>query len=190
MIYYRYLHDNQRIDLYGFLPMIKRAVETGEGVTTETEIPLYNRYGEDLYYRPIVTIEEGRIYLSLEWVDGGEERSQRIEILKQESNLVSGSYLYYFLCPFGYRCKQLYYIGGEFRSRRSFKYYYPSQAKSKAQRERSVLSEDEPYRRYGKTHYKGKITPYGKRCKRYEERVEKGEEAALTFIMSLGRNYR
>ena len=52
---------------------------------------------------------------------------------------------------------------------------YRSQTKSKLDRvvPHGFAADDFiPYKRYGKTHYRGKITPYGKRIKRYEDIVD------------------
>ena len=183
--YYTILHQNPQIRLCWFLPLIKRAVETGKGITTKEPIPL-NGLDYTLYFVPEVQAgANGEITLSLQWEDEGETYRQQIPILREESNLVSGSFVYYFLCPYGYKSKKLFYIGCKFRSRRSFRHGYSSQNQSHHQRD--INSTPEPYRRYGKQYYRDKLTPYGKRCKRFEEKEERQFEAIMTFIGKCGK---
>ena len=37
---------------------------------------------------------------------------------------------------------------------------------------RAISYREEPYRKHGKEYYRGKLTPYGKRCIRYEVREQ------------------
>lgn len=187
--YYYSLHQNPLIRLCWFLPLIKRAVATGVGVTTKEPIPL-NGLDYTLYFTPEVkTGADGLITLSLRWEDEGESYTQHIPIIQEESNLVSGAYVYYFLCPFGYKSKKLFYIANKFRSSRAFRHRYYTQKKSRHQRETGYLSQDEPYRRYGKMYYRDKVTPYGKRCIRYEDRQERGLEALSGFLDKLNKRH-
>lgn len=180
--YYITLNKNPQIQLRWLLPLIKRAVETGEGITTKEPLPLKG-LGYTLYFSPEVRINsDGELTLSLKWEDGGETYRQKIPIIREESNLVSGTFVYFFLCPFGYKSKKLFYVGGGFRSRRSFRHRYRAQLKSRWGRESDYFCEEPPNRRYGKEYYRGKLTPYGKRCKRYEERQEKGLKALEKFL--------
>lgn len=166
--YYTILHQNPQIRLCWFVPLIKRAQSTGKSVTTKEAIPL-NGLDYTLYFVPKVTAgADGEITLYLSWEDDGEQHRQQITILQEESNLVAGSFVYYFLCPHGYKCKKLFYIGNRFRSRRSFRHSYGRQRQSHHQR--AISPYPEPYRDYGKRYYRGELTPYGKRCLRYEER--------------------
>lgn len=186
--YYRNLHSNPSIRLKWFVPLIERAIETGKEITTKKAISL-NGYDYTLYFTPVVrTDPDGQISLTLKWRDEGESYTQTITIVQEESNLISGSFVYYFLCPFGYKSKQLFYIASRWRSRRSFRHSYSSQNKSHRQRDFNHLTE--PYRRYGKERYRGELTPYGKRCLRFEEKEERAEEAFLETTAKIFLRYK
>ena len=108
--YYRNLHSNPSIRLKWFVPLIERAIETGKEITTKKAISL-NGYDYTLYFTPAVrTDPDGQISLTLKWRDEGESYTQTITIVQEESNLISGSFVYYFLCPYGYKSRQLFYI--------------------------------------------------------------------------------
>ena len=183
--YNRELYQNPQIRLRWFLPLIKKAVETGEEITTQDPVPL-NGLDYTLYFIPKVkTDADGQITLYLRWLDGGEIYRQRIPIIREESNLIPGTFVYFFLSPSGHKSKKLFYICNLFRSRRSFVHIYFEQKRSRLQRQTEQLSRDEPYRRYGKTLYRGKLTPYGKRCARYEKQQEDGLEFLYSEILKL-----
>lgn len=172
--YYKSLHNNPQIRLCWLSQMVKAAVRDGASHGTLK----IDGWGYTLSLSLDIRAADGRVALTLKWKDEGERHSQTIPIVRRESNLIRGSYVYYFLCPFGYKAKQLFYIGGSFRSRRSFPHLYRLQTLSRQRREIAKGSGEQPYKRYGKEYYKGKITPYGKRCKRYEENEER---ALLAF---------
>lgn len=174
--YYTNLYQNPQIRLCWFMPLIRRATETGEGVTTKNPLPLRG-LDYTIHLTPEVRVADGRITLTLRWEDEGEQHSQTIPIVRRESNLIRGSFVYYFLCPFGYKAKKLFYIGSSFRSRRAFPHRYRQQTLSRQRREVARGNGEEPFRRYGKEYYRGKITPYGKRCKRFLENEERSLQA-------------
>lgn len=113
--------------------------------------------------------------MELSWVDEN-ERSQRETIFfkSKPSNLGDGI-TYYFVCPrTGALCRRLYFTDRYITSRNGFrKPLYLSQARSHKQRD---LFPTEPYRENGKMYYRGKLTPYGKRVERYEQKMERAEE--------------
>lgn len=182
--YYRELYQNPQIRLCWFLPMIRRAERTGEGITTKEQIPLRG-LDYTIYFKPEVKTSGGSLSLTLRWEDEGEQHSQTIPIVREESHLISGSFVYFFLCPFGYKAKKLFYIGSSFRSRRAFSHRYYRQNLSRQRREVSKGSGDSPYRRYGKEYYKGRITPYGKRCKRFLENEERSLQAFYALAIAI-----
>lgn len=162
--YYKEINHNARIDVKTFVPLIK-AARNGVKVTSETPLVV-----EGLFYKlklePIIEIDgQERITLTLKWEDDKEQLSQTITIIKEESHLVAGTYVYYFLCG-SEKCKKLFYIKNEFKSRKTFPHRYESQTQSPKQRYEARVRY--PYRRYGKTRYKNKLTPYGKRCTQFE----------------------
>ena len=122
---------------------------------------------------------------TLKWEEEGKRYEQNIYVVGEPSNIrsLSGTFVYYFLCPrTGVKCRTLYKIHGRgFYSRNALpKALYPIQIESKKFRD-IRYSYKEPYRRHGKEYYRGKLTPYGKKCQRYEEAVERSEEAFITW---------
>lgn len=172
------LQETPSITIRTFAPLIK----TAERV--KSSCSYVERLGfPTLSVKAGVTIgEDSSLKLLLCW-QGGE---QAIEIIRERSNLIEGAAVYYFLCPFGYKSRKLYFVGGKWRSRRSFKGYYAQQLKSRKWRELAYLSVTPPTA-YGrpKEHYRGKLTPYGKRLRRYRQRQDKGEEALTKYILNM-----
>ena len=182
--YYSSLYNNPQIRLCWFLPLIRAAERTGESYSLKEPVELCG-LDYSLYLTPEIRIDEGRLLsLTLRWEDEGEQHSQTIPIVRRESNLIRGSYVYYFLCPFGYKAKKLFYIGSSFRSRRAFAHRYRQQTLSRQRREVARGSGEEPFRRYGKEYYRGRLTPYGKRCKRYEKNAERAFYALAANIIN------
>lgn len=177
--YYTNLHSNPSINLRWFTQLIRRVAETGKAVTTREPVPL-NGLDYTLYFTPvIIKRENGAINLILKWEDEGESYRQVIGILQERNNLIPNSFVYYFVCPFGYKSRKLFYIANRWRSRRSFRHSYSSQNQSRHQR--TFNHNEEPYKRYGKIEYRGELTPYGKRCLRYDQKEQRAEEAFLEY---------
>lgn len=129
--------------------------------------------------------EDNTLTLLLKW----EGMRQDIRIVREESRLVRGTYVYYFLCPYGYKSFKLFYINGEWRSRRSFKAYYAQQMKSKKWRELDYLSVPPPFDNgKRKEYYRGELTPYGKRLRRYRQQQDRGEEALAKYIFKVNKS--
>lgn len=187
MTYYRDLHYNPSIRLRWFVPLIKAAIETGKEVTTKEPLSL-DGLENTITLTPVVAIRDGLITLTLEWRDEEQLYKQRVLILQEESNLRSGSFVYYFLCPYGYKSRQLFYINNGWRSRRSFRHSYSTQNQSHLQRSFNQLPE--PYRKYGKKRYRGELTPYGRRCLRFEEKEEQTDEAFLERAAKILLRYK
>lgn len=184
--YYKYdIHRNLFLDLSFFTPFIKAAVSRGEGeykvsidkIEGMSRIEWDNFVIEFTYL--VIAIRQDRITLYLKWTDEEEgikeEYSQIIEVIAEPSNLVDGAKVYYFY-DFLWKCRRLFYIGNRWESRLSFNHRYRGQTESRKMRVFCHLSS--PYRKYGKEYYRGNITPYGKRCLRYEKR-EKAAWCAL-----------
>ena len=161
--YFKNIENNAFIEIKTIVPLIKAArkehkATTGKPITTVG-------YSYILLLEPILEInEQGDITLTLKWEDEKEKKSQTITIKQEESNLIPDSYIYYFLSN-SYKCRKLFYINQEFKSRKEFKHKYKLQGKNR-ERQKEIAFSKVPYRRYGKKHYKGKLTPYGKRCQK------------------------
>ena len=180
--YYTRIHLNPHIRLNWFLPMIRRAEATGERLRTAEPVPLRG-LDYTLLLSPEIWREwKGRLTLLLRWEDDGETHEQRVPITGEGSNLVEGSLVYYFMDGRGHKCRKLWYIGGRWRSRETFRHTYGSRSLSRNQRATRGFSEDEPYKPYGKRLYRGRLTPYGKRCNKYEDRQDKALLALASFV--------
>ena len=180
--YYRNLHSNPKINLRLLLPLIKAAEQTGQPYGLKEPVSL-SGWDYTLFVAPEIWIDEDRlITLLLKWEDEGEQHSQTIPILREESHLISGSFVYYFLCG-GYKAKKLFYIGGQFRSRKSFPHRYPGQNLSR--RSRETRYRQNPERKYGKQRYRGRLTPYGLRLQRYYERESRAAQGIVEYLQRI-----
>lgn len=126
--------------------------------------------------------------LTLRWRERGREHRQRIGITSKPCNIrsLSEAVVYYFLCPETQtKCRVLYkMIGGGFCGRKALpKALYPLQMKSHINRYLHYPPDSkEPYRRNGKEHYRGKLTPYGRRCQRWEAAKDRQDETFYNCI--------
>lgn len=188
--YYTDLHRNAELKLCWFAPLLRLAAKSGKAVrarpTTEQPVRVsgydYTLSFTKIELTPDADPDVWLYYLLLEWEDEGEAYRQRITIQAEESNLIKGSEVYYFLCASGNKSRTLFYIGNVWKDRRSFRHRYGSQTRSRQQRELDLWHREEPTRCNGKEYYRGKLTPYGKRLQRWNEQQERGSEALLKFI--------
>lgn len=136
----------------------------------------------DLIVEAFFSSENMTLTLTWEDTEDGEKLSQEVKVVEEESNLIPGSHIYYFRSPgtSSQKCRKLYLIGSTWRDRRTFRHHYYCQNWSRY--DRDLTAREEPYRPRGKRTYRGKLTPYGKRCQKYEEREEK-RWRTLTKIM-------
>ena len=166
LTYYKTLKSNPHFSLKDLSPLIKRGV-TEQKAYIASGLPLGG-----LSYS--FAFDPSTMELTIEWTDEDEETYKRkIQIVAERSNLPSlnGSVVYYFVCPrTGHKSRILYKVGSYFWSRRAFKAVYPQQMESR--HSRAISYREEPYRKHGKEYYRGKLTPYGKRCIRYEVREQ------------------
>lgn len=118
----------------------------------------------------------------------------RYYLERRESNLIPGSFRYYFLDPYGEGdslCSKLYYFpdSGEFVPRSLLQEYgvlYSQQRKGHTDRYYFGLSSKTPTQeelRYRKKHYRGKETPF---WRRYQELREREEERFIEFVVGKG----
>ena len=100
-----------------------------------------------------------------EWVYDGKDRIQRVTLQYEPSNLGLNP-LPYFVCPYtGRLCRKLFTDGKTIISRWGFRHTYSKRNHSKKWREADKIlsSLEEPERKYGKVHYREKLTPYGEK---------------------------
>lgn len=183
--YYKVLHNNPSISLRTLLPIIKMAEERGDGAFMEFAPKDFGVETSDytITFTTIsISLKDGKIKLCFKWnfQDSNKTTShtQNIDVIAEKSNLVASSKVYYFLCPVMHlKSRKLFCISNVWVCRRAFPHRYAHQNESHNQR--LIQYNKEPYRKYGKTHYRGKLTPYGKRCKKYEFREELTAAAIL-----------
>lgn len=169
-IYFKDIKYNAKIEIKTFAPLIKTAKQ-GEMVKMGKVLTVKGLcYALDI--ESFVEMDEkGEITLTLKWEDGEEQHSQQIAIEKEESHLVANTYVYYFLSD-SHKSRKLFYVKDTFKSRFEFKHRYETQTWNLNRRESERLSRN-PYRENGKRYYKGNITPYGRKCIKYEsKRIE------------------
>ncbi len=134
-----------------------------------------------------ITVDNTNNVVSLDYVvDGERHMKYNVFIYEKEANIGNGV-VRFFDCPITHTlCRKLYLYGDMFVSRKAMRgALYRSQAVSKHERAMpSGWASDDfiPFRRYGKTHYRGKITPYGKRLERYQNIVSQCETMASDWL--------
>ncbi len=140
------------------------------------------------------TMDNARMVLSLNYVVNQEKQmSYNVTIIERTANLGKGV-VRFFLCPITHKpCRKLYLYGDRFVSRRAMRgVLYRDQAETKIARLIPfAMNNDEtnPYRRYGKPYYRGKITPYGKRLERYERKCDRADQIIVAnFYRCLQRH--
>lgn len=178
------LNANPSLRLRWFVPLIKAAEKWGRVYQEKYIVLSVTDSGSGSSYTLSITAEvevTDTILLTLRWKDEGAQQTQTIWILKEESHLISGSYVYFFFCD-GYKSKNLYYICSKWKSRRDFPHRYYDQIITR--RRRQLRPKESPYKDYGKEYYRGKITPYGKRCKKYDAREYKFAQIMYDMFVS------
>lgn len=108
----------------------------------------------------------------------GKSITERIELRFKASNMIKDAGYYYFVCPVtGKLCRKLYLVNGKFISRTAFNPLYEKQTRSKRGRSDSLAflnlvseleKEDGKFRHYT---YKGRLTPYGRRCEKMSRKA-------------------
>lgn len=124
--------------------------------------------------------DSGGLYLELRYNvsrggTGNRSRELRYYLTRRESNLKTGTYLYYIKNPYTLEeklCTRLYLLPdlGDFVPRSvlsSFKVLYSQQRKGK--RERIYSPKTLPDKKHRKTHYRGKATPFWNRLQKLQE---------------------
>ncbi len=165
--YYKDISQNARIRVRAFVPLIEAVYKSGGAMAAKPLVVKGVNYSLEIERIIGIKDKQGEVKIYLFWRDDGEKHLQEIGIVREESHLVRGSYVYYFL--YGrYKSKKLYYIGNEFKSREVFSHRYTTQNQSERQRTLHWLGVDSPYRRNGKEYYRDRLTPYGRKCERYD----------------------
>ena len=176
-MYYKNLKANRSIKISNFVPLFKLAKEKRKTIELD-DVQLYI-----CGVRTKISFDPFEYELKFTFKSNeGEEITRTIDIVEETSNLPnSKGKIYYFLCPRSWKkCRILYKINTHFWSRRGFKAYYPQQMDSKILRE--VTPKKEPFRKYGKEYYRGKLTPYGKRCERFYEYENKRASKFMEYV--------
>ena len=174
--YYKHIDSNPHFYLRDVSPLLRLALREKKFVNLPNAFSL----GGITY---TIGFDSQRGELTLRWEEGDGHHTQRIRVEGEPSNIpsLSGSYVYYFICPrTGTKCRVLYKMAeGGFCGRKALpKALYALQMESKSVRYiHYPLDGKEPYKPYGKEYYRGKLTPYGRKCQRYEEAIERRDKA-------------
>lgn len=139
-----------------------------------------------------ITVDNNTNIVTVKYTANGDtHKHYHIIIVERAANIGSGV-VRFFECPIsGHLCRKLYLYGDMFVSRRVMRgAMYRSQVNSKLDRMMpSGWGTDDfiPYKRYGKMYYRGRLTPYGKRIKRYEGIVDRATERFMIEIVNMIR---
>jgi hypothetical protein len=126
-----------------------------------------------------VTFTDEQKFIILDYKTNNESIRYKVKLISKASNLGKGE-VYYFLCPkTGKLCRKLYFESSYFLHRTAFKHLmYEKQLASKKNRELLKIFDatfvpdevyEQRYKKYFKTHYKGKPT---KRLIKLENRID------------------
>lgn len=117
---------------------------------------------------------EGKMWIDLKWKDKEKESSQTIEILKETRTMksyknsgVTYTY-YYFKQNDKLKGRIIYYHEGKFQNRKEFKNLYKTNSCAYIKKRVARVKSGNPEKKFGKRFCKGKLTPYGVRCVKYE----------------------
>ena len=174
--YHKNLNSNPHFSLRNFAPHIKRAIKEGE---------------EMYYTQPLelggvgytISFEPKEMIVKIGWTEEGEKYEYKVKVLQERSNLpsLSGSMVYYFICPrTGQKARVIYRVGNYFWSRRALDARYYLQTLSR--HSRTISHREDPHRKNGKEYYRGNLTPYGKRLKKYYDHEEQVVEELSKFL--------
>ena len=133
-----------------------------------------------------IKVDNIKMMMSLDYVvDGNTSMHYDIKIATRTANIGHGV-VRYFVCPkTNSLCRNLYLCGGMFVSRKAMSgAMYQTQAESKQMRLWRQLLVEPQKRKFGKEYYRGKLTPYGKRLRRYDEYWERhnAHDAILSLL--------
>lgn len=128
----------------------------------------------------IVEVEsfgDGRGTLTLQYMRGGEVIRYAYPLIVRESNLPSGG-LYFLISFKNNRSNKLYLYDGYFCPRSSLPFLeYETSAQSKRwreiERDGNINQMERIFRKGGKVHYRGKLTPYGQKLCKYWRQIER-----------------
>lgn len=121
--------------------------------------------------------------ITFDYLCDGQPIHYSVDIERRTANIGFGE-VYFFRIMHGGKaiyCKNLYLYNGLFVPRVMIPdAMYGCQIESKTYR--NAIPHVEPFRKYGKPRYKGRITPYGKRINSYYESEDKARLALCRFL--------
>ena len=172
---------------YAYIPLCFTYSDSWTGERRKgKEVSLYlKRDGDGLYLE---------IRYSVRLKDRERNRTLRYYLVRRESNLIPGTFRYYFLDPYTEEdklCEKLYYYPetGDFYPRSCLSTYgvlYSQQRRGHLDRYYLGLTPKllrGESTRYRKKHYRGKVTPF---WRRYQELKEREEERFIEFVVGSG----
>lgn len=166
------LRDLSRL---GLLPQpTRQEIRAGEVVLSHTIA-----YSKDVYKFRVEVSSSGRGTgrITLRYELNGQKISYSYPLIQRESNLPTGG-TYFVISTDNHTSTKLYLYGGYFYPRHSLSFLeYETSAQSKRWREieetGNINQMDRLFRKGGKIHYRGKLTPYGERLCRYWEQIKR-----------------
>lgn len=166
------LRDLSRL---GLLPQpTRQEIRSGEVVLSHTIA-----YSKDVYTFGVEVSSSGRGTgrITLRYKREGKSISYSYPLISRESNLPTGG-TYFVISTDNHTSTKLYLYGGYFYPRSSLSFLeYETSAQSKRWREieetGNINQMERIFRKGGKIHYRGKLTPYGERLCRYWRQIER-----------------
>lgn len=168
-----------RLRLSDLLPYINQGLRDGKPYLITLKVNSFT-FGVIRFYVSFVPDSNDLVFV---WDTEERRHRQVITMAWRDSNLGNGSKVPYLVCG-GCLCRTLYSDCKGLYSRRQFAHHYHQQ--SMGRMSRMTARPDDPSRKYGKETYKGKLTPYGRRVLKYEEKFE----ASMMALMDLFKRRR
>lgn len=117
----------------------------------------------------LISDNNGNVTLHLSWNDNNSEHKQDIEILKDVHAYIGGRMAeYYFFKTGELKCRNMYYHEGAFKNQHDFPSMNKCRTNNRMKAKMERIRRGNPERKGGHRFCKGELTPYGKRCVRYE----------------------
>lgn len=129
------------------------------------------------------TVDTSKGRITFDYLCNGQPIHYSIDIEKRTANIGFGDVYFFRLMRQGKAiyCKNLYLYNGLFVPRVMIPdAMYGIQIENKSVR--AAIYDKEPFRKYGKTHYNGKLTAYGRRINKFYEHEDKAGIALCKLV--------
>lgn len=151
-----------------------------QGAACSGSVRWRNRDGNETASIGFITDLRNVPFARLVYEYNGVTQDYVIPLRRKQSNLNPANGFYLFVCPVtGLSCRKLYLVNGRFVSRRAFRALYEKQTFSRTEKQGVykylILHNDLEWaenQRYRKRTYNGKLTAYGRKLLKMEERLD------------------